>query len=176
MWSSSRAWRHGLAILALAAAGFGLAGCTLTPVYGELGISRQRLELAYAKPGNRLDQLIIQDLALRLGRSDAAGAPLVSISSSASNRTVTRTGTVKPATQQEVTVNVSYSVAANGQVVTFGSRSASALWASRGQVYADEAARQEAEERAARAAGETVRLSLLAALASPVRQAGTTGQ
>lgn len=158
-------------ILMLSGAAVGLAGCTFTPVYGDYGVTQQRLELAYSKPGNRLDQIIIQDLSLKLGKSNDPDAPLVSISSGAGNRTLTRTGTSKPVTQQEVTVNVSYTVAADGRVVTFGSRSASASWTTTGQVLADEAAYRDAEERAARAASETVRLSILAALATPVRPA-----
>ncbi|MHB1109462.1 MAG: hypothetical protein ACYCZU_03960 [Devosia sp.] len=155
----------------LLVAGLGLAGCTFTPVYGDYGVTQQRLEVAYSKPGSRLDQIIIQDLSLKLGKSDDPNAPLITISSDAASRTLTRTGTTKPATQQEVTVNVSYTVAASGRVVTFGSRSASAVWTTRGQVFADEAAYRDAEERAARAASETVRLSILAALATPARPA-----
>lgn len=171
MSSSSRFFRNGLIVLAFSGASVSLAGCTFTPVYGDYGVTQQRLEVAYSKPGSRLDQIVIQDLSLRLGKSDDPDAPLISISSSASSRTLTRTGTSKPVTQQQVTVNVSYTVAADGRVVTFGSRSASASWTSSGQVYADEAAYKDAEERAARAAGETVRLSILAALATPVRPA-----
>jgi hypothetical protein len=167
MWSSSRFVRSGLIVLALSAVPATLAGCTFTPVYGDYGVARERLELAYSRPASRLDQLIIEDLSLKLGKSDDPAAPLVTISASASGRTLTHTGTAKPVTQQEATVNVAYSVAANGRVLTSGSRSASAAWTSSGQVLADEAARKDAEERAARAAGETVRLSILAALATP---------
>lgn len=171
MWSSSRMLRNGLIGLAFAATGLALAGCTFAPVYGEYGIAQGRLELAYNKPATRLDQIIIQDLSVRLGKTDSPDAPVVSISSGVSNRALTHTGTSKPTTQYEVTVTVSYTVTDNGKVVTFGSRSASAAWTTRGQVLADEAARREAEERAARAAGETVRLSILAALATPVSEA-----
>ncbi|MDP1729991.1 MAG: hypothetical protein Q8L54_02205 [Devosia sp.] len=154
-----------------------MAGCTFTPVYGEYGVSLQRLEFAYAKPATRLDQIIIQDLALKLGKSQRPDAPLVTISSGAASRAVTRTGTAKPATQREVTVSVSYPVIAGGRVVASGSRSASALDTTSGQVLADSAAYGDAEERAARAAGETVRLSILAALATPVRQSAfSSGQ
>lgn len=176
MWSSNRMLRVGLVGLTLSLTGIAVSACTFRPVYSGNGLAQQRLEVAYAKPATRLDQLIIQDLALRLGRSEDPDAPLISISSSAGSRALTSTGTSKPVTQQEVTVNVSYTVSADGKVVTFGSRSASALWTSRGQVFTDEAARRDAEERAARAAGETVRLSILAALATPIRPAATTGQ
>jgi len=172
MWSSSRLLRNGLIVLALSVAGGGLAGCTFTPVYGDYGVSQQRLELAYSRPATRLDQIIIQELSLRLGKSDNPDAPLVTISSSSSNRALTRTGTTKPTTQYEMTVNISYTLAADGRVVAVGSRSASAAWTSRGQVFADDAASRDAAERAARAAAETVRLSILAALATPLRSSG----
>ena len=174
MWSSRRALHTGLVLVAALLMGGSLAGCTLTPVYGERGAGQQRVEIAYAKPATRLDQLVIQDLALHLGRSDAPDAPLVTISSRAANREVTRTGTTRPGTQQEMTVTVSYTLASAGKVIALGSRSASAWWTSRGQVLADEAARADAEERAARAAGETVRLSLLAELRKPLP--ATNGQ
>jgi hypothetical protein len=169
MSSSSRFLRQGFIALALMG-GVSLAGCTsFTPVYGDYGVVQRRLEVAYSKPGSRLDQIIIQDLSLKLGKSDNPDAPLVTISSGAGNRTLTRTGTSKPVTQQEAIVNVSYTVVADGRVVTFGSRSASASWTTSGQVLADEAAYRVAQERAARAAAETVRLSILSALAKPVR-------
>lgn len=167
MWSSSRALRRALAALALGAAALALGGCSFTPVYGEHGVAQQRLELAYGKPATRLDQIVIQDMALRLGSSDAPDAPRVSISTSAYSRPLTHTGLSKPASQHEVQVTVSFSVTAGGKVLAAGSRSASAAWTSRGQVLADEEARKDAEERAARAAGETVRLAILGALATP---------
>lgn len=169
MWSSSRVLRHGLFGLALGAAALSLGGCTFAPVYGEHGVSQARLELAYSEPATRLDQIIIQDLSLRLGKSQSPDAPLVSISTSVSNRALTRTGTTKPFRQMEVTVAVSYTVTAGGKVVALGNRSAAAAWTTRGQVLADEEARKDAEERAARAAAETVRLAILGALATPLQ-------
>ena len=169
MWSSSRLLRNGLLALALGAAGLGLGGCTFAPVYGELGVAEGRLDVAYGKPASRLAQIIIQDLSVRLGKSTDPSAPLVSISASARSRTLTHTGTKKPVTQYETLVTVAYTVTAGGKVVAIGNRSASAEWTTRGQVLADDEARKDAEERAARAAGETVRLAILGALATTVR-------
>lgn len=169
MWSSRRGLRSGLIGLVLGAAGLALAGCTFAPVYGEHGVAKGRLEVAYSKPASRMDQIIIQDLAVRLGKSDSPDAPLVSISASSSTRVLTHTNTTKPVTQYETTVTVAYTVTANDKVVTLGNRSATAAWTTRGQVLADEEARKDAEQRAARAAGETVRLAILGALATPVQ-------
>ena len=169
MWSSSRVLRTGLVCLALGAASLGLAGCTFAPVYGDYGVAQGRVAVTYNKPATRLDQIIIQDLSVRLGKSDAPDAPFVRIQSSSTARALTRTGTSKPTKQFETTVTVSFVLAHNGKVLAVGSRSATAAWAETGQVLADEAAARDADERAARAAGETVRLSILAALATPVQ-------
>lgn len=169
MWSSSRVLRNAFLGVALGVASVALAGCTFAPVYGEYGASQGRLAVTYNKPVTRLDQIIIQDLSVRLGKSDEPGAAFVRILTNSTARAITHTGTSKPNKQLETTVTVSFVVAVDGKVVAVGSRSATAAWTETGQVLADEAAKKEAEERAARAAGETVRLSILAALASPVQ-------
>jgi hypothetical protein len=70
---------------------------------------------------------------------------------------------------------VSYTLVVDGAVVGSGTRRATAGYATIGQGLADDAAYNDALERAARAAAETVRLSLLADLArSP--QGATLGQ
>ena len=169
MWSSSRVLRTGLVCLALGAAGLGLAGCTFAPVYGGYGVAQGRLAVTYNKPVTRLDQIVIQDLSVRLGVSDQPGAPFVRILTNVTARALTHTGTSKPNKQLETTVTVSFVLAHNGKVLAVGSRSATAAWTETGQVLAAEAAAKDAEERAARAAGETVRLSLLAALSTPAQ-------
>ncbi|HEY0917820.1 hypothetical protein [Devosia sp.] len=167
MSSSRPRWRGGRIGLALAAAVLALGGCTLTPVYGERGVGAARLEVAYSAPATRLDQIVIEDLALRLGKGGGPGAPQVAISTSAANRALTHSNTARPTKANEVTVSVAYTVTVAGKVVAVGNRAASAAWTTRGQVLADEEARREAEERAARAAAETVRLAILGALAGP---------
>jgi LPS-assembly lipoprotein len=160
--------RSGLLAALLVAPAFVLAGCSgLTPVYGERGLTQQRLPLAYAKPVTRLDQIVIQELALRLGRSTQPGSPLVTITSEASSRELTTTDVASPREEQEVTVRVSYTIIVDGVVVGSGTRRATAGYATVGQVLADRSAADDAAERAARAAAETVRLSILADLATP---------
>ena len=176
--SSSRARPLGLlrcGMLALAlAAPLVLAGCTsFRPVYGENGAVGQRLEVSYNKPATRLDQIIIQDLALRLGKSQhTKGVPQINIDAYPSARALTRTAVSKPATQYEVTVNASYSVTdSKGQVLVSGSRRAVASYTTVGQVLADEEAYEDAVERAGHEVAETIRLSILGQLATPVREA-----
>src|SRR5690606_4443147 len=145
------------------AAALALGGCTLTPVYGERGIGAERLAVSYGAPATRLDQVVIQELALRLGKGGGPGAPRVEVSTSVANRAVTHSNTARPTKANEVTVSVAYTVTAGGTLVAVGNRAASAAWTTRGQVLADEEARRDAEERAARAAAETVRLAILGA-------------
>lgn len=65
MSSSSRTLR---AVAIAVALMLPLAGCTgFMPVGGERGLGTERVEVSYGKPGSRLDQIIYQDLALRLG-------------------------------------------------------------------------------------------------------------
>lgn len=177
MWSS-RLLRTGFVALALAAP-LALAGCSsFRPVYGEAGVVQQKLAFNYAKPNSRLEQIIIQDLALRLGKAtDDPSAPTLRISAAAGARALTRTGTrgtTRPSDQYEMAVSASYSVVSNDKVVLQGSRKATATYSVVGQVLADEAAAKDAQERAAHEVAETIRLSILAQLAAPVRDAALT--
>ncbi len=75
MWSSKRGVRRALpGPLALLLAPLALGGCRPhhVPVYGDNGIGVEQHELRYAKPANRLEQIIYQELALRLGKADPA--------------------------------------------------------------------------------------------------------
>ena len=163
--------RLSLAALALVVP-MALAGCSgLRPVYGENGVVRDKLALAYDKPSSRLEQIIIQDLALRLGLSEDPGAPTVSITAVASARQLTRTGTVKAMTQHEATVSANYTVTRDGEIVAQGTRRATASYATSGQILADDAAYKDAVERAGHEVAETIRLSILGDLSAPLREA-----
>ena len=75
MSSFSAFARKGLIALALSGTVL-LAGCSgFRPVYGEHGIANDRMELAYAKPASRLEQIIYQEFVLRFGRSQNPDAP-----------------------------------------------------------------------------------------------------
>jgi len=167
MWSS-KPWLVALAI----AAPLLLAGCSgLRPVYGTGGVG-DRLELSYAEPETRLEQIIIQDLALRLGDSQRSDVPQVDITATTKTRELTRTSVVKPVTQHEVTITATYTVTSvDGEVMLTGTRRAAADYSATTQVLADEAAAKDAAERAARAVADTIRLSILGQLAAPVREA-----
>lgn len=143
-----------------------LAGCTsFRPVYGENGIGAERIALSYAKPTSRLEQIIYRDLALNLGR--AAGGPLLTVATKTNNRALTRSDVARPSQQREAVVTATIEVKdAAGSVVYNGERSAAASYSTDGQGLADAEALRNAEERAAHALAETIRLTLIAALGS----------
>lgn len=173
MWSS-RLLRTGLVALALVGTAT-LAGCSgFRPVYGEAGVVQQKLAFNYSKPNSRLEQIIIQDLALRLGKAtDDPSAPTIKISAAAGGRALTRTAVTKPATQYEMGITANYTLLSGDKVLLQGTRRAAASYATVGQVLADEAAAKDAEERAAHEVAETIRLSILAQLAAPLREAAS---
>lgn len=158
-------------LLALALAGAtSLAACSgMTPVYGERGIGVERHAFRYDKPASRLDQIIYQELVLKLGRSTDPSVPLVRITTSSAVRGLTKSNVKNPAAQREAVVTARIElVEADGTVVYTASRStAAAFTADRFQALAETEAEREAKERAARELAETVRLTLLGALANP---------
>jgi hypothetical protein len=169
MSSSKRLVRNVFVALSLLGATT-LAGCTgLTPVYGERGIGTERHPLNYAKPNSRAEQIIYQELALRFGRAADASAPSVRIATSSYSRDLTRSSVVRPTDQKEMVVTAQIElIAADGSIILSTTRSAAALYTTDSQALASSEAEREAAERAAKALAETVRLTLLGALAQTV--------
>ncbi len=188
MWLSSKTLRP-LAFAASLCLGAGLlAACSFTPLYGENSAVGTSLDLAYAEPETRLDQIIYQDLALRLGRTRTADAPLVTVKTSRSGRRVGRTSSGSPATTYESIVTASVTVTRQlptssilteneqvsenkeeisdkkSNVLYSVSRKASATFTTNGQRLADQQAIIDADERAALAVAQTLRLLLAANL------------
>jgi len=163
LWSRDRirAGLFGMALLLPLA----VAGCSsLQPVYGDNGIGAERLALSYAKPATRLEQIIYQDLALNLGK--ASGGPLLTIVTSTTNRRLTRSDVNRPSAQREAVVSADIELkGADGAVLFAGERSAAANYSVDGQGLADTEALRNAEEQAARALAETIRLTLIGVLA-----------
>lgn len=164
---SKRLQRLGFIVMTLGGAA-ALAGCTLTPVYssGRLADSPQ-LNLAYAKPGTRLAQIIYQDLALHFGSSDSPTAPLATVSVSVRTSGTALSRTVNPNKPAQATVTATLTIVGRDGSTTPPirvTRFASAGYTTNSQVLADIEARREAEERAAAAAAESLRLAVLASL------------
>jgi hypothetical protein len=152
----------------LLATGAALGACSFSPVYSGALASQPLLNLAYAKPTSRLEQVVYQELALRLGSSTSETAPLatVSVSSSAGGLGFL-TGTANPSKPYRVTVTATLTIARRDgsdiEPINF-TRRATAEYTANSQVLADTTAATEASERAAKAAAESLRLAVLAAL------------
>jgi len=146
-----------------------LAACSsFQPVYSGRLAQQPALELAYARPANRLEQIIYQELSLRLGSSTSPSAPLVAVTASASSTTPFLSATDSPSKPYRATVTASLTITPRDGVDTAPirlTRSATAQYTTNSQVLADRSAEIEAQERAARAAAESLRLAVLAALA-----------
>ncbi len=155
----------GVALLAGAATTLG--ACSFSPVYGGALASQPMLNLAFAKPASRLEQVVYHELSLRFGSSDAATAPLATVSVSSSTAAVGLSVTANPNKLYRAVVSATVTIArrdgTNAQPMSF-TREASAEYTTSGQVLADTAAANEAAERAAKAAAESLRLAMLASL------------
>jgi LPS-assembly lipoprotein len=149
-----------------------LSACTtLRPVYGENGLTNDSIALAYAKPANRLEQIIYQDLALRLGKAAAGDAPEVQITASSASKALTSGNIVSPNQQRQMIVTAKVRlIGIDGKVLFSGSRSAAADYTANASQLANQQAETDAAERAARALADSIRLTLIAALALPAQQ------
>lgn len=140
-----------------------LAGCTLTPVYGEAAMASQSLALTYAEPETRLEQLVYRTLSGRLGSADI-GAPQFSARVSSRTTRIGLSNVSGPVGENQIAIAITYRVVQNGTTIASGTRTATIGYRTTGQIVADDAARTTAEEQAVRSAAESVRLALLAGL------------
>lgn len=165
MSSSSRALRI-VALGAALLAPLALAGCSgLTPVYGTGGLARERVDVRFAEPGNRLDQIIYQELSLRLGQS-SGDVPTVRVAAGSGSRSLTNDTVGAPTTPQQMTVSAQLTVTdVDGTVLLSRTRSANADYTNGSQGLANQQAADDAAERAARQLADTLRLEIIAALA-----------
>jgi len=145
-----------------------LAGCTLSPVYNSGRLAESpRLNFAYAKPNSRLEQIVYQDLALRFGASDSATAPLLRVAISVSTGGTALSRSANPNNPAQAIVNATLTITPRDGSATPPirvTRFASAGYTTAGQVLPNTEARIDAEERAATAVAESLRLAILAEL------------
>lgn len=163
---SSRLRRIAAASLVLGFAA-ALGACSFSPVYSGTLASQPMLELAFAKPTTRLEQVIYQELRLRFGSSEAETAPFATVTAGSSAVTVGLSETSNPNKLARMTVTATLTIARRDgtadKPISF-TRVASADYTTSGQVLADTAAAQDAVERAGKAAAESLRLAVLASL------------
>jgi hypothetical protein len=163
MLSFNRAMGSALLAVALLVT---LAACTgIRPVYSDAALGAKRVNVSYAAPNNRLEQIIYQDLALRLGKSGGDGAPTVTISAWSGNDTLTNNTIPSPTTPRTVTVSASLTVtASDGTVLFSGVRSQTADLTHGWQTLANQQANATAERQAALLLSDTLRLQVLSVL------------
>jgi len=165
MWSFKRAARNAVLALGILASLGAVAGCSFAPVYGNGGAAEQALALNYAKPLTRLEQIVYQELTLRLGAYADPDAPLVTIVVYTGTRTLTKTKTLNPTPITEVTAVGIVTVVKGEEILTTFTRKATASYTQATQVLANKSAETDGEERAAEALAESIRLSLIATFA-----------
>ncbi len=161
MWSSSPLLRS-IGLLVALVSPLALAACSgFTPVYSNHGVTAAQVALIYDKPTNRLEQIIYQDLALRLGKSTDPNAPLVTIVTSSKARSLP-TADVSPVSQKRRTVTANITLTdVDGKVLFSGARAVSADYTTDAQAFANQEAALDAANRAAKALADTIRLTIL---------------
>jgi hypothetical protein len=145
-----------------------LGACSFQPVYSGALASQPLLNLAYAKPANRLEQIVYQELSLRLGSSTSETAPLAQVSVSVGLGGIGGlTATGNPSAPSRATATATLTITQRDGSTTKPlviTRVAIAQYSTNSQVFANNTAATEASERAAKAAAESLRLALLATL------------
>lgn len=144
-----------------------LAACTFAPVYSGRLAENPNLDLAFAAPTGRLDQVIYQELSFRFGSSDSPTAPLATVRASAAGARPSDTVTLNPNKAYEVTVTATLTIQPRDGTKTAPTvltRRATASYERGAQVLNDQSAYTEASERAAKSAAESLRLAILATL------------
>jgi hypothetical protein len=146
--------------------GMALSACSFSPVYqtGTLA-SQPKLNLAYAKPTSRIEQIIYQDLALRFGETVDETSPLVTVSTSTSGARIGISQTSNPNETQRLTLTATATITyrdGSKRPPLAITRTASADYTTTNQVLANIEAAGDAGDRAAKAAAESLRLALLA--------------
>jgi len=168
MWLFSKVCRKAFLSATLVSAGLALSACSFTPIYGENAQTSTQIDLAYAEPKTRLEQIVYQDLRLKLGETKRLDAPLVTVSVSKTSRRIGRSSNATPATIYEIILTGSVLVVRSSEPIETlysGTRTSSASYATNGQVLNDRQAAEDAAERAAHQLADTIRLTLAGALA-----------
>ncbi len=142
-----------------------LSACSFSPLYEEKSLITNSISLNYAKPNTRLEQIVYNELKLRLGNNNENEENIFSITISPSTRSVGRSSNQSPANIRELILTGNYSVTnADNEKIISGSRSVRVSYAQSGQIIADKQAYNEASERAALELAQIIRLALLAEL------------
>lgn len=160
--SFSKAIRAGVLALALLS-GASLAGCSsFQPVYGDAGVAVAKGDFRYAAPQSKLDQIIYQDLLVKLGRSPSSTAPLVTVVATSETKQLGISDVTRPNTQRQAVVSGHLTITSPAGKIVFDTvRSATALYTTDSQGLADSSAQTAAEQQAAKELAEIIRMTIL---------------
>jgi hypothetical protein len=152
------------------------SGCSFRPVYqtNAAGLDATGLAFDMAKPNSRLEQIIYQELSFRFASSE--NLPKLQVVATSGERDPSRSATPRTtrdgvaigrAETKEVTVTATAVVTRPGEETFTVTRIATALYNSISpkSVLAMSVAQEKAQEDAAKAAAESLRLALLAEFA-----------
>jgi hypothetical protein len=142
------------------------SGCSFTPVYGDAARAvASNISFQYAAPTSLLEQIAYQDLKLSFPESTDPNAPAIRIAVAASRsaEALTRSGTKQTSMSTQVTAIATITKADGSEVQI--TRFATAGYSVNNQVLPSRGALEEANERAAKSAAESLRLAILAQLA-----------
>ena len=157
-------------IIATLAAAAGLSSCTVTPLYSAApdGIPAQAgfAAISVLPANDRLTQVVRNELIFAFGGGGQPAAPAYELSVSA----ISSGGSAIPGDDEtlgrlSVTVRYTLIEIASGASIASGSASAGTSYRISNQAFATLRAVEDAETRAARAAADSVRLEIAAALA-----------
>lgn len=153
--------------------GLVLAGCTVQPLYGpQLDGTTLRVDLSAISilpAETRIDQIVRNELLFAFTGGGPAGAPLYELSLSASpgggSFDVTAPGN-EPSSGASVTVRFSLVEIGTGQIIAQGSRRAETRYTRSNSEFANVRASEDAQQRAAVAAADLVRIAIESAMAA----------
>lgn len=154
------------------------SGCSFQPVYqtNAAGLDATSVSFDMAEPNSRLEQIIYQELSLRFTSSGQPNGPHLQVVASSSERVASLSATpqtrrrgvaIGSAEAVEVTVTATAVVTSPGVEAFTVTRVATALYNSNtpNSVLATSVAQEKAQEDAAKAAAESLRVALLARFA-----------
>lgn len=156
-------WRPRFAALALATVL--LAGCQARPLYGSA--SGASAAIVVSPADSRVEQVVRNELVLRLGGDRSAGDYRLELSASASSGGLLPGGIDNEFSAARTTVSATYVLKseATGETVKTGARTADAQLDLPSQQFAQQRAYRDAEDRAARALAALIQADIAAALA-----------
>lgn len=138
-----------------------LAGCSIQPLYMNENVTN--LELRYADPETRLEQVAYQTISQRIARSASGDAPTLTLSVSLRGASIGRSNVPSPLSESQSVARVTATVRdSDGNVLFRETREASSTYQRMGQYVANDTARAAAAEQATRTASDSIRLLLLA--------------